>query len=80
MKLLRKPSPFHLLTNPSVINWFIFGQVVVIYYITSHEEKNASALCDPVRQAEILWRYMVLPSAKLVILTELFSVLKKSEF
>ena len=34
MKLLGKPSPFHLFTNPCVINRFIFGQGVVIYYIS----------------------------------------------
>ena len=33
MKWLGKPSPFHLFTNPCVINRFIFGQGVVIYYI-----------------------------------------------
>ena len=33
MKWLGKPSPFHLFTNPCVINRFIFGQGVVIYYL-----------------------------------------------
>ena len=33
MKGLAKSSPFHLLTNPLVINRFIFGHGVVIYYI-----------------------------------------------
>ena len=33
MKWLGGPSPFHLFTNPCVINRFIFGQGVVIYYI-----------------------------------------------
>ena len=33
MKWLGRPSPFHLFTNPCVINRFIFGQGVVIYYI-----------------------------------------------
>ena len=28
-----KARPFHLLTNPHVINRFIFGHRVVIYYI-----------------------------------------------
>ena len=32
MKWLGKPSPSHLITNPYVINRFIFGQGVVIYY------------------------------------------------
>ena len=34
MKGLAESSPFHLLTNPHVINWFIFGHVVVIYYLS----------------------------------------------
>ena len=33
MKWLGGTSPFHLFTNPCVINRFIFGQGVVIYYI-----------------------------------------------
>ena len=33
MKWLGRPSPFHLFTNPCVINRFIFCQGVVIYYI-----------------------------------------------
>ena len=33
MKGLAESSPFHLLTNPHVINRFIFGHGVVIYYI-----------------------------------------------
>ena len=33
MKWLGKPSAFHLFTNPSVINRFIFGQGVIIYYL-----------------------------------------------
>ena len=33
MKWLGRPSPFHMFTNPCVINRFIFGQGVVIYYI-----------------------------------------------
>ena len=33
MKGLAKSSPFHLLTNPHVINRFIFGHGVVIYYL-----------------------------------------------
>ena len=37
MKWLGKPSPFHLFTNPCVINRFIFGQGVVIYYVCSFE-------------------------------------------
>ena len=36
MKGLAESSPFHLLTNPHVINRFIFGHGVVIYYIFSH--------------------------------------------
>ena len=32
MKWLGKPSPFHLFTNPCLINRFIFCQGVVIYY------------------------------------------------
>ena len=36
MKWLGKPSSFQLFTNPSAINWFIFGQGIVIdYFITS---------------------------------------------
>ena len=35
MKWLGGPSPFPLFTNPCVINRFIFGQEVVIYYISS---------------------------------------------
>ena len=37
MKGLAESSPFHLLTNPHVINRFIFGHGVVIYYIFSSE-------------------------------------------
>ena len=33
MKGLAESSPFRLLTNPHVINRFIFGQGVVIYYV-----------------------------------------------
>ena len=33
MKGLAESSPFHLLTNPHMINRFIFGHGVVIYYI-----------------------------------------------
>ena len=38
MKGLAKSSPFQgsLLTNPHVINRFIFGHGVFIYYISSH--------------------------------------------
>ena len=35
MKGLAESSPFHLLTNPHMINRFIFGHGVVIYYIRS---------------------------------------------
>ena len=35
MKWLGRPSPFHLFTNPCVINRFIFGQGVVIYYMST---------------------------------------------
>ena len=35
MKGLAESSPFHLITNPHVINWFIFGRGVVIYYLFS---------------------------------------------
>ena len=34
IKGLAESSPFHLLTNPNVLNWFIFGHGVVIYYIS----------------------------------------------
>ena len=34
MKGLAESSPFHLLTNPHMINRFIFGHGVVIYYET----------------------------------------------
>ena len=33
MKGLAESLPFNLLTNPLVINWFIFGHGVVIDYI-----------------------------------------------
>ena len=33
MKGLTETLPFHLLTNPHVINRFIFGHGVVIYYL-----------------------------------------------
>ena len=36
MKGLAESSPFHLLTNPHVINRFIFGHGVVIYYLLEH--------------------------------------------
>ena len=32
----RKPSPFPLFTNSSMINGVIFGQGVVIYYVCLH--------------------------------------------
>ena len=34
MKGLAESSPFHLLTNPHMINRFIFGHGVVIYYVS----------------------------------------------
>ena len=34
MKGLAESSPFHLLTNPHMINRFIFGHGVVIYYLS----------------------------------------------
>ena len=34
MKGLAESSPFHLLTNPHVINRFILGHGVVIYYVS----------------------------------------------
>ena len=34
MKGLAESSPFHLLTYPHLINRFIFGHGVVIYYLT----------------------------------------------
>ena len=36
MKGLAESSPFHLLTNPHMINRFIFGHGVVIYYKLFH--------------------------------------------
>ena len=41
MKWPGKPSSFHLLTNPSMINRFIFGQWAVIYYV-HHAHSNNS--------------------------------------
>ena len=35
IKRLAESSPFHLFTNPHVINRLIFGHGVVIYYIQS---------------------------------------------
>ena len=35
MKWLGRPSPFHLFSNPCLINRFIFDQGVVIYYLFS---------------------------------------------
>ena len=47
MKWLGRPSPFHLFTNPCVINRFIFGQGLVIYYIRtvtdSYRSRKVSA-------------------------------------
>ena len=45
MKGLAESSPFHLLTNPHMINRFIFGHGVVIYYKCSflNHLENASA-------------------------------------
>ena len=40
MKGLAESSPFHLLTNPHMINRFIFGHGVVIYYIFHHLPYN----------------------------------------
>ena len=34
MKGLTESSPFHLLTNPHVINRFVFGHEVVFYHIS----------------------------------------------
>ena len=47
MKWLGRPSPFHLFTNPCVINRFIFGQGVVIYYILEllHDVEAIHILC-----------------------------------
>ena len=44
MKGLAESSPFHLLTNPHMINRFIFGHGVVIYYINGpgHMTKMAA--------------------------------------
>ena len=38
MKWLAESLPFHLFTNPSMINWFIFGHWVVIYYLNCIQE------------------------------------------
>ena len=38
MKWLSESLPFHLFTNPSVINRFVFGHWVVIYHILDHYE------------------------------------------
>ena len=40
MKWLERPSPFHMFTNPCVINRFIFGQWVVIYYLHDSRAKK----------------------------------------
>ena len=46
MKWLGKPSPFHLFTNPCVINRFIFGQGVVIYYIINMHIDLSDKMCQ----------------------------------
>ena len=50
MKWLGRHSPFHLLTNPSVINRFIFGQGVVIYYVY----KRLRACCGLYRVDKVI--------------------------
>ena len=45
MKGLAESSPFHLLTYPHLINRFIFGHGVVIYYIYDIKDyKNSVVL------------------------------------
>ena len=46
MKGLAESSPFHLLTNPHVINRFIFGHGVVIYYIAAILIFYFHIMCD----------------------------------
>ena len=46
MKGLAESSPFHLLTNPHMINRFIFGHGVVIYYIYGHQGATLSRSLD----------------------------------
>ena len=46
MKGLAESSPFHLLTNPHMINRFIFGHGVVIYYIFHHLPYNKMVKLD----------------------------------
>ena len=48
MKGLAESLRFHLLTNPSVINQFIFGHGVVIYYINKIIRKKCfhMGICD----------------------------------
>ena len=43
MKGLAESSPFHLLTNPHMINRFIFGHGVVIYYIQFIDKRYESS-------------------------------------
>ena len=46
MKGLAESSPFHLLTNPHVINRFIFGHGVVIYYLMTSSEWKRQKLSE----------------------------------
>ena len=48
MKWLGKPSPFHLFTNPCVIKRFIFGQGVVIYYVSANLPSCCPDTCQPI--------------------------------
>ena len=45
MKGLAESTPFHLLTNPYVINCFIFGHGVVIYYIVMDAGNGMKYYC-----------------------------------
>ena len=53
MKWLGGPSLFPLFTNPCVINWFIFGQEVVIYC-----ELDAIKLYIPRKDGDSVLRVM----------------------
>ena len=69
MKWLVESSPFHLFTNPSEINRFLFGQWVVIFYL------YVTCLLQ-VTEVFKIYHYENLPMQY----TEIFKVVKNENF
>ena len=58
MKGLAESSPFHLLTNPHMINRFIFGHGVVIYYLhCSENEISNQCLFSKAKGTTNTWKF-----------------------